>query len=84
MDALVAPVDASPILVRGGVHERLHIRYRIGSRTVDDGRCGMDNNWVELPWGALDNVDTTALCRYCFPPNVTATAGVAQGSGAME
>jgi hypothetical protein len=62
-----AVVAATPIPVRVETNGRLHLRYRVGERTVDDGRCGIDENWVETSFEAIEEAESDRLCRYCFP-----------------
>lgn len=60
-------VEAHPFLVRVTTNGRLHVRYQIVGRTLDDGRCGIDNNWVRASADDLADADPDRLCRYCFP-----------------
>lgn len=84
MSDILGPELAEPYLVRVETNNRLHLRFRIQDRSVDDSRCGIDENWVEEDWLILDNVDPDRLCRYCFPPSVSAMAGAAEASGVMQ
>jgi len=61
------PVPAQPVLVRVETNGRLHLRYEVSGRTVDDGRCGIDDNWVKASESMLEEADQDRLCRYCFP-----------------
>lgn len=63
----LVPVQATPYVVRTLSNDRLHIRFRVGSRTADDGRCGIDNNWVPVSDSEFEEADPDRLCRYCFP-----------------
>lgn len=79
---LVADLVAVPVLVRVETNGRLHIRYRLFQqaisrsglvfpqeeplRTVDDGRCGIDENWVEEAFEILSDADPARLCQFCF------------------
>ena len=58
---------AVPFSVRVKTNNRLHLRYEISGRTVDDGRCGIDNNWVKVSETEIMDADPDRLCRYCFP-----------------
>ena len=74
---------AVPVLVRAGKDNRFHLRYRLfrqqvsrsglvfpseeALRTVDDGRCGADENWVDADPDLLEDVEPTRLCGFCFP-----------------
>jgi len=58
---------AAPIYVRVVTNNRIHLRYQIGDRTVDDGRCGIDDNWVEASASDVESADLGRFCRYCFP-----------------
>lgn len=58
---------AVPFFVRVKTNGRLHLRYEIGGRTVDDGRCGIDENWVKVSGDEITDADPDRLCRYCFP-----------------
>lgn len=63
----LAPVQAEPYAVKLETDLRIHLRYRIGGRTVDDGRCGIDNNWVEVRPEEVENADPSRFCLFCFP-----------------
>jgi hypothetical protein len=65
----LAPVLATPFLVRVETNDRFHLRYEADGRSLDDGRCGIDNNWVRSALSTLEAVDPDRLCRYCFPAN---------------
>ena len=60
-------IAAVPFYVRVVKNDRIHLRYHIGDRTVDDGRCGIDNNWVKVSASDVEGVEPDRLCRYCFP-----------------
>ena len=60
-------IAAVPIYVQVVKNSRIHLRYQVGDRTVDDGRCGIDDNWVEISMMDIETVDSDRLCRYCFP-----------------
>ena len=62
-------VEAVPFLVRVKTNNRFHVRYQIVGRTLDDGRCGIDDNWVKASAADLADADQDRLCRYCFPVN---------------
>ncbi len=63
----VGAVEAIPFLVRVETNSRLHVRYQIVGRTLDDGRCGIDDNWVRASAEDLADAEPDRLCRYCFP-----------------
>lgn len=48
------------VVVEGGLG---HKRYLVEGRTVDDGRCGADNNWRRV---ALIP-DDVERCGFCWP-----------------
>jgi len=50
---------------------KYHIRYRIHGRTVDDGRCGTDENWKQVD-SIPDDVETSQLCGFCWPEKESA------------
>jgi len=60
-------IAAVPFYVRVVKNDRIHLRYHIDARTVDDGRCGIDDNWVEISVMDIETVDSDRLCRFCFP-----------------
>jgi len=60
-------IAAVPFHVRVVTNDRIHLRYQIGDRTVDDGRCGIDDNWVRASAADIADADQDRLCRYCFP-----------------
>jgi hypothetical protein len=64
------PVDvvtAKPVPVRVETNGRIHLRYEIGDRTVDDGRCNIDENWVVTTWNEVGDADRDRLCLFCWP-----------------
>ena len=63
----LAATTAFPFIVQVETNGRFHLRYEVGGRTVDDGRCGIDNNWVRTTFDLLERSDPNRLCRYCFP-----------------
>jgi hypothetical protein len=63
----IAPVAAEPYFVRTETTGGIHLRYRLGGRTVDDGRCGIDDNWVEVDDAIVAETDHARLCGFCFP-----------------
>jgi hypothetical protein len=65
--ASLAPVSAEPFYVVAEKSGGIHLRYRIGGRTVDDGRCGIDDNWVEADYGYIAEADAPRFCLFCFP-----------------
>jgi hypothetical protein len=60
-------VEAFPFLVRVKTNNRIHVRYQIVGRTLDDGRCGIDDNWVRASADDLADAEPDRLCRFCFP-----------------
>ena len=60
------PVTAEPFYVQSDTG-KIHLRYRIKGRTVDDGRCGIDDNWKPIDEQALSDVEPGAYCEFCFP-----------------
>ena len=63
----IAAVTAFPYIVQVQTNGRFHLRYEVSGRTVDDGRCGIDNNWAKAAFADLERADRDRLCRYCFP-----------------
>lgn len=64
---MLAVVQAEPFPVKTETDLRFHLRYRVSGRTVDDGRCGIDENWVEINPEELEGADLDRFCRWCFP-----------------
>lgn len=60
-------VPAKPMPVKVETNGRLHLRYMIGDRTVDDGRCNIDENWALVTWTDVADADADRLCRFCWP-----------------
>ena len=60
-------IAAVPFYVKVKTNDRLHLRYHVDGRTVDDGRCGIDDNWVKVSSVEVEDVDPDRLCQFCFP-----------------
>jgi hypothetical protein len=62
---VLSPITALPVVVEVA-DGQIHLRYELETRTVDDGRCGADQNWKPFT-GDLSEAEPGRLCGFCFP-----------------
>lgn len=62
----LAPVRADPVLTRDELTMKIHLRYQISERLVEDVRCRIGGEWVEISLDDTIDYDEDRFCGFCF------------------
>ena len=60
---MLAAIEETVVVPATG---KYHKRYFIDGRTVDDGRCGADDNWKVVD-SIPEDIEPAQLCGFCWP-----------------